>query len=359
MAQFRVIIQSVDTAAGRGLGSVVAIIDDAKDVGASEQVNGAGEFFMTLPQNHPHASAILPLRSHYRVQRSIDGGAYTTIFQGLIDDYESDPDEVVFYGRDYLSLLDTSITPSADSYSSDWVGDIIQAELSAGKAEPNSRFDFIGLGTIENTSTTTIALSSYQSRLEFIQQLADIAMADNAVRSVIQVSPRTSTTPSFNFTANKGSDLDSLRLEYGGNVFDYFYGPGYSTLRNVVQAIGQKREGATVLFSAKTSTLADAGTYGRIVEPMLFVDIVDQSALGDKTRRAVRVMARVGKTLGLALYSGSLGPWEGYDLADSVPVLIDNGIDNVDGLFTIWGVEWIGRRNGKEELVLSLQPKDA
>lgn len=357
-SRFRIILQAVDTAAGRGPGAVVAMIEDAKDIGASEQVNGPGEMFFTLAQTHPQVGEIQPLQTHYKIQRKDNNGDFVTKFAGLVDDYESTPDEVVFYGRDYLSLLDTSITAANASYSSRYVGQIVQGSLTNARNESNSRVNFISMGTIENTATTTVALTSYQSRLEFISQVADIAMADNTVRAVLQVAPRSSDTPSFNFTANQGSDREGVRLEYGGLVNDYLYSPGYSTLRTSVRAIGQKREGASLLFSTQTTTLAPITTYGSIAEPVLFIDIIDQSALDKKAARAARQFARVGKTLGLSITSGRLGPWEGFDLADSVRVIIRNGIDNVNALYTVWGVEWIGRKNGSEEMVLSLLPKD-
>lgn len=358
-APFRVIFNSVNTASGRGIGGVVAIVEDAKDIGASEQANGAGEFFMTLPINHPQASAILPLKTHYTIQRINDAGSgYTTIFRGLVDDYDADKNEVVFYGRDWLSLLDTSISSSNTSYTNTYIGTIINNQLTAAINATNSRVGFITVGSIDTTSTTTTVITSYQSRLEFLAQVVAIGMADRTVRSILQVYPRTSDTPAFRFQENQGSNLPDLVLEYGGLANDYFYSPGFSTLGTAAKAVGQKREGATLLYSTQTSSLATAAEYGLIEQPMLFIDVVNQTALDNRAKRAARAMARVGKTVGLGMRVRKLGPWDGYDLGDSVRVVINRGPVSVNGYYTIWGVEWIGKKNGSEELVLSLVPKD-
>lgn len=346
------------TGSGRGRGTLKALIDDAQDIGISEQASGPGECFFTLPGNHPQIGEIAPLQRHIEVSRLSSSGAYIPVWAGLLDDYEATPDEVVVYGRDYLSLLDTTITGSNESYPSQPVGQIISAVLTAARAESDSRVNFIAMGTINNTSVTTLALSSYQSRLEFIRQLVDISMGESPRRAIISVGPRSSGTPSFNFIGAQGSDKEDVRLEYGGLVNDYFYSPGYSTLRTHVQAIGQKREGATVLYSTQSAPAAPASTYGRIAEPMLFVDMVDQNALDERTRRAARTLGRVGKTVGLGISVNRLGPWDGYDLGDCVRVVINDGIVSVNALYTVWGLEWIGRKNGSEELVLSLAPKD-
>ncbi len=348
-----------DMNASRGRGSIVAIIDDAKDVGGSEHVNDQGEMFFTLPWNHPQIGALSPLLNHYEISRLSSSGTYTPIFTGLLDDYEATADDVVFYGRDYLSLLNTTISSSNTSYTNAFVGTIIASQISAARSttgEPHGRVNFITQGTIETTSTTTTVLTSYQPRLDFIAGLCDILMSDRSVHSIIRVTPRTSYPPSFTFTENLGSDKEDVRLEYGGLMNDFRYRPGYGNLRTRINAIGQKREGASVLFSAQT--YASESTYGWISEATVFVDIVDQTALDNKTKRMARRRGRVGTGVAIAIRANQIGPWEGYDLGDAIRVVIDRGLTQVNGLYSVWGLEWIGHKNGSEDLFLSLVPKD-
>lgn len=354
-APFRVIISAVDTAAGRGVGRTVAFIEDAKDIGVAEQANGTGEFFMTLPIDHPQASAIEPLQVHYHVQRW-DGSAYASIARGIVDDYSANADEVVFYGIDYLGLLSGTITAANTSYTNTAVGTIISQQLTAARSFANSRVNFIGMGTIEATSTTTTVISAFQDRLQFISQLADILMSDRSVRSIIQVSPRSSDSPSFNFTENQGQDRENIRLEYGGLVNDFLYEPGYGSLVTSVNAVGQKREGASILYSSQS--YADRTVYGLIQGAAFFLDVVNQTALDGMAKREARRRGRVGKVVGLGLRVAQFAPWDGFDLGDSLRVIIRRGIVNVNALYTLWGLEWIGKIDGSEELTLSLAPKD-
>lgn len=355
---WRVILYNVDTAAGRGRGALAAIIHDATDIGGSEYANSPGECFFTLPISHPQISVISPLTQHYRVDRyNTRTNAFETIFTGLLDDYEADEDEITFYGRDYLGLLETTISPSNTSYTDTLIGTIISSQLTEARAEANSRVNFITVGTIEATTTTTTVLTSYQPRLQFIAGLAEIVAADRSVRPIIQVTPRTSSGNfSFNFTENQGSDRKDVRLEYGGLITHFRYRPGYGDLRTRIAAIGQKREGATLLFS--NQTYASEATYGWIAENAVFIDVVNQTALNDKTKRRARQRGQVGTGVGLVIRSNALAPWDGYDLGDSLPVVISRSIVSVNGLYTLWGLEWIGHPNGSEELFLDLLPKD-
>ena len=355
--RFRVRIY--DMGASRERGSQRAVIDDARDIGCSEYVNQGGEFFMTLPWNHPLIDEIVPLERHYRVQRYNDRlAAYQDIFVGLIDDFDANDKEVIVYGSDYLSLLNGSITGSNTSYASATVGAIISAQLSSARAETDSRTAFVAVGSIDATTTTIpLALSSFQSRLEFIASVVDIHTANSSARAQVFLNSRTSVGAfQWDFNQNRGQDRTSIRLDYGGLVQGFRYIPGFADVATHIYGIGVKREGATILYSTQ-SYLASA-TYGRIAQPRLYQDIVDQTALDKRSQRDARRAAVVGKRLSLALRSNQLAPYDGYDLCDSLPVEISRGLTNINSLYTLWGLEWIGKRNGSEDLFLDLLPKE-
>lgn len=363
LPRFRVKLWAVDSAAGRGRGALKAIIEDAKDIGGSAYANTGGEFFMTLPYTHPYIDEIDPLLTHYEVSR-FSGSAYVPIFAGLLDGVEISRDEAVVFGRDYLSLLETTISASNTSYTNTLIGTIISDQVTAARAEANSRVNFITVGTIEATTTTATMLTSYEPRLHFIAGAADILMADRSVRSIIAVEPRSSGTPAFTFYENKGSNKTDVRLEYGGNVTDFLKVGPYANFRTRIQAIGQKREGATILFS--TQTYASETIRGWIAESAVFLDVVDQAALDNKTKRLARRLGNIlNDSLMLRLGPNALAPWDGYDIGDSVSVRVVRnprdaiaGWEGVDGIFTIWGLEWVGTTTGNEELFLDLRKQE-
>jgi hypothetical protein len=356
LAPFRVRLW--DMTANRNRNNQVALIDDAGDIGVSAYANEGGEMFFTLPMNHPQIAEIQPWLRHYEVSRlDIATGTYSAIGVGLIDDYDASPDEVVVYGRDYLSLFELSISSANTSYTNATYSSIITAELSAAIFQPSvttkSVTRHISLGTISSVSETTTVLTSYQRRLEFLRELLLIMASDDSTRPIISVSRTSPFT--VNFGANVGSDKNNVRLEYGGAVNGFQFNPGFSDFATFVDAIGQKREGASILFSAQT--YADASVYGVIQRGEVFIDIVNQAMLDRRTKRAARRVGTPNKNVSLRIGSGKVAPVTGWDIADSVPVVIDRGLVNINALYTIWGWEWIGKKDGSEDLFLDLLPK--
>ena len=347
------------TASDRSRGTLKAVIHDAKDIGVSSYANEGGEMFFTIPWNHPQVTECEPWQRHYEVLRyNKASAAYETVGVGLLDDTDETADEVVVYGRDYLSLFDSSISGANTSYTSQNIGTIIQTELSAAINQPGmtdkSVTKHITLGSIHSTTTTTTVLTSLQPRLDFIRQVIDIFQSDSSVRPIVSVTRTTPFTVSFN--ENAGSDKTTLRLEFGGLVNDFRYVPGFADFATHGWAIGQKREGASVLTS--NQTYASGVTYGIIQRGTLFIDVVNQAALDRKTKRFARDIGTVGKNVALGIRLGGLGPWEWGELADSIPVVIARGRTQVNALYTVWGQEWIGKSDGSEDLFLSILPKE-
>lgn len=351
-SNFRVLIFASDSS--HGPSGLRAIIDDAKDIGVSAYANDVGEFFMTLPIVHPSLGQVVPLQRHYRVQR-LNGSVYSTVASGLIEDFEAGDNEVTFYGHDYMGLLQTTISNSNSSYTSSTLGSVIQDQLSQALTESNSRLGFMSIGTIDATTVTTTLLTSYQPRLDFLRSIAEISMGDRSVRSILSI-PR---DPPFTwtFTENYGQSRPRVRLEYGGLVSNFRYLPGFRDYATRVRAVGVKQEGASILFSEQS--YASEATYGRIVRPALYQNIINQAALDTRTKRAARRAGTADKGVSLVLRAGAIAPWVTYELGDDVRVIISRGsLTNVNGDYTIWGLEWTVSPNGRESLFLDLATKE-
>lgn len=355
--KFVVTLKDMGTA--RGPGTTKAVITDARDIGVSSYANEGGEAFFTLPWNHPQISEAQPWLRHYEIKRyNRNTSAYDVVGVGVLDDYEATANEVVFYGRDYLSLIDMSISSANTSYTDKDLGTIVQnvvtQVIDIGGATATPPLNFVTVGTIETTAQTATLLTSYQAQLQFCQQIIDIWQSDSSVRPILSI---TRTSPyTVSFQKNAGSDKNDRRFSFGGLINDFRYSPGYSSFLTRVNAIGQKREGATLLFSQ--AVYANEQSYGILNGSAVFFDIVNQAALDRKTKRAARRAGTIGKQLGMILRSEGVGPWEWGELADSIPVTISRGIVAVDGLYTVWGQEWIGKMDGSEDLFLSILPKE-
>lgn len=352
LARVRVRLWDID-AANRGRGSLAAVIDDAADVGVSAYANEPGEMFFTIPWDHPQISACQPLRRHYEVSRLNSSNTYDVIGVGLLEDYDSTENEVVFYGIDYLGLYSKNITANNLSYTSTLIGTIINNQFTDVQAITNSPFGFISAGTIDATSRTVTVITTFEERLYFWQGLLAILAAGGTTRPIMSVGLSSPFT--FTFNQNKGSDKQNVRLEYGGAINRFQYAPGFRNLSTLIRAIGVKREGATVLYS--TQTYGDQSVYGALFMAALHQDLINQAELDSKALSDLKNSYERSSNLYVSLAQGYLVPWDGWDLGDSVPVIVDRGIVNINALHTIWGMEWIGRRDGSESLYLDLQPK--
>jgi hypothetical protein len=353
LAPVRVRLWDIDPA-DRGRGDLAAVIEDASDVGVSAYANEPGEAFFTIPWDHPQIDACQPLERHYEVSRLNSEGTYDVIGVGLLEDYDASENEVVFYGVDYLGLYTKNITANNLSYTSTLIGSIIAEQFTQVQGITHSPFGFIERGTIDATSRTVTVITTFEQRLYFWQGLLAILAAGGTTRPIMWVS-RTSDPFTFNFDANRGSDKTDIRLEYGGAINRYGYAPGFSNLATYIRAIGVKREGATVLYS--TQTYGDPSTYGALFMAALHQDLINQSELDDRALSDLKNAYERSGNLYMSLAQDYVAPWDGWDLGDSVRVLIRRGIVQINELHTIWGMEWIGRSDGSENLYLDLQPK--
>lgn len=352
------------TGTDRGRGDVTAVINDAGNVGVGAYANAAGSCHFTLPYNHPLISTCIPRLTHYRISRVSPSGE-TTVGVGLLDDFDATENEVVFYGLDYLGLFDRSITPSDTSYTDADIGTIIEDEAklardSSATSHPdaNSVLGFLTMGTFDTTSLAPASIiSAFQPRLQFIQSLISTWSGSNStpVRPLFSVTRDPTFTVSFDKDA--GSDQTGMHLEYRSTVTHFRYIPGWAGYRTAMHLIGQKRDGAAVLYSDETG--GSPSTYGISEGADLILDVADQTTLDNMAKHELRVSQRIGKKLTLTIQSGALAPWDGYDLADSIPISISRGPVSLSrALYTLTGLQWEMAPDGTEDLQLQLQPKD-
>lgn len=351
-SRFRVYLYEQSASFGRG--TLAAIIDNPKSLGVSAYANDTGEMFFTLPHTHPSLSQIVPRKRHYRIARW-NGAQYITMGSGIIEDYEAGSDDVVVYGHDYMGLLEGTITAQNTSYTTASLGAIVSAQLSTAIAESFSRLAFTTVGTIDTTSVTATLLTSYERRLDFIRNVAEVSMSDRSVRTVLSI-PRDPPWE-WTFEENRGQDRPNVRLEYGGLISDFAYVPGFRDYATRIYAVGIKREGASILFS--NQTYGDETVYGRISKPTLHNDMVDQTALDRVAKRDARRAGTLSRNASLVVRAGKLAPWTTWELADSVRVIIQRGnLVDINDLYTIWGFEWVVPPNGREQLFMALSLKE-
>lgn len=390
-------IEQFEAFGGRGPGPITAIIIDGKNIGASKYHNGAGEMFFTLPNNHAQIATVVPWKTHYSLQQYRAGEGWREIHSGWIKDYDSTDQETIFYGIDYRGVLAllyderfnpeqtpdslASIYPedAAGTGGSKYVGQridtIVGDQIDRAIHSPSSPLGFMFRGNIDAMPETLTIYSMFKERLAFIAGLLDSHRAGTGLRTQIVVSRYETWTDSRAKTDtykievfdNPGKDRPDIRLEYGGLIQGYRVIP-FGDYGTRALGIGRTATGLRVEYDNQpapppTGESSDfyERQYGRLSKINYWDEIVD---LNDLRRRLKQYAARVGaigKQVGLGLRSDRLGVEDGWDIGDSVPVVIQRGpVDTTvmgNGYWTIWG--WAALFHADHtDLVLSLLPQD-
>jgi hypothetical protein len=352
------------TGTGRGRGSLKATIKDAKYIGVSSYLNEGGEMFFTLPYNHPQISQCLPLERHYSVERfDEDDLIYRTIGNGILQDYVATDDEVVFYGIDYMTVLNQTLTdPTAAlggatvTYDNKTLGYIVQAELSAAKAATNSRLGFINIeATINGAATTYDIFTAGETRTDFIRNVCAIAQEGLTTKVVFgnRIETETTSYNSFFIDQNYSTATNNkLTLSYGGNVKRFSYTPNFKSLRTKALLISTNQfltTSSRVWSSVATSALAS--TYGVIERLDIQQDVVSSASA---TKKAAQNLYESSpdkiKEITVAISDGAIIPYKDYQLGDDIRIIINRGPVSLNTNLTLRGQEWVGREDGSESL---------
>ena len=371
-APFRITLFDM-TGTGRGRGSVKAVISDAKYIGCSTYMNQGGEMFFTLPYNHPQIAECDPLNRHYRVDRwDEEDAVYRTVGSGILQDYSATDNETVFYGVDYLGVLNQTLTDASGAsagntvtYNDKTVSFIFQAEMSTVKNEANSRLGFITVeSTISPSATTYDLFTAGEQRTAFLSNVASIAQAGTTSKVVFgnRIESATQSYGSFFLDMNHASAVNnSLRLVYGANVKRFSFSPNFRNLRTRALVI------ATSIFNnivptkiwSPVATSALASTYGIIDRVDLQEDIISQSAASSRAAyNLYQSSPDKLRAITVSVVDGSIIPFKNYKIGDDVRVIIERGNVNIDANLTISGQEWVGREDGSEEISFDFFNRD-
>ena len=371
-APFRITLFDM-TGTGRGRGPVKAVISDAKYIGCSTYLNQGGEMFFTLPYNHPQIAECDPLNRHYRVDRwDEEDAVYRTVGSGILQDYSATDNETVFYGVDYLGVLNQTLTDASGAsagntvtYNDKTVSFIFQAEMSTVKNEANSRLGFITVeSTISPSATTYDLFTAGEQRTSFLSNVASIAQAGTTSKVVFgnRIESATQSYGSFFLDMNHASAVNnSLRLVYGANVKRFSFSPNFRSLRTRAIVI------ATSIFNnivptkiwSPVATSALASTYGVIDRVDLQEDIISQSAASSRAAyNLYQSSPDKLRAITVSVVDGSIIPFKNYKIGDDVRVIIERGNVNIDANLSISGQQWVGREDGSEEISFEFFNRD-
>lgn len=369
----RVLIKAMGTK--RAPGKILAIIEDAANIGASEFWNSPGEFFFTLPAIHPQVAVIEPWQVHYALEH-YRGQGWTEIAAGLITDYDATDNEVVFYGIDYLGLLsmsydsrfnpDNNADQTTDKGGAKYVGktirQIIVDQLGLAKAEVNGLTGFISLGQVDAMNEKADIFATFKQRLTFIGGLIESHRAGTGKRTRLMTRKDLAGAWFWDIIDNPGYDRDNLRFEYGGLVQGFRVIPFGNWGTKLYGIAGRLTMAAKPAYIKVNAPGVDEARYGVVPHVNLWPDLADANDLKRRAQQMVRAFAKAGKQVALGIRVGSLSVKDGWDITDSILVSIKRGVVDTtrfgSGYWTIWGWSWHLYPDGHDELTLSILPRE-
>lgn len=358
----------------RGPGSVIGILEDALNVGATLLYNSPGEIHFTLPKSHPQVPIIEPRQVHYTVEfRQADG--WREVFAGLIVDYDTNGNDVIFYGIDYLGLLQfvvderydpTNIDKPYTSGGSKYVNTPIYTiitNLLAYSRYTNSIVGFITTGTISpSVSETPTFFSTYLPILDAITGLLDSHRAGTGKRTRLWCEKTGASTYRWRVDDSPGVARDNLRLRYGELVNGYRVIPFGKDWSTRVAGIGRDKDGVKVRYVTQTAPGISERLWGRWVRPAFFDGLADANDLARRVKQTVVAGAKFGKQIGLGIRTGFLQPRDGYDIADQFLVDIEDGPVSTSafgsGYWDAVGITWTATGLGQSDTTLTLYPRE-
>lgn len=378
-APWRIVIK--DMGANRGPGNVVAVIEDAKNVGASELYNSPGDLHFTLPKNHPAVPVCEPKLTHYSVQFR-QGDGWHEVFAGLLDDIDASDTDIIFYGVDYLGLYARVVDERYDPSNADKpaelggskyvtsgkntisyiIGNSKYGLLARAKALPNSPVGFIALGSIASMTEALTVYTTYAPTLDFISGLLDSHKAGQNRRTRIKVRQTSSGGYEVVVIEPPRTERDNLRLKFGELVQGYRVIPFGTDWATRIAGIGRTEKGIKAMYAQKTGGVSEA-IWGRFTRAAVFDGVSDANDFQRRIQQAATSAAKLGKQVGLAIRTGTLQPKDGYDLCDAFPIdIVDGSIDTSalgSGYWDVVGITWTADAStGKQSTILTFHPRE-
>ena len=341
----------------RGPGPVIATLyrPNAHSAGFSINYNAAGELHFTLLVDDPNIRVVIPKRTHATVEfKNATTGAWDEVWAGMIWDQDATDTETVFYGVDYLGLLQYCVDerfnparpkqppPVGSYYVNQTIKAIIDSQLDHAISRPHSIVGFIKRGPTDAMDARVEIPSTLTQTLPFVVGLINSHRAGTGKNTRLFVRKTTAGVYEFVIQNNPGINRDGMLIRYGGLAQGYRviqFGQEWASRVNVV---GRTLEGLKVLFQSEDAGV-DQGEWGRIAQEPVVIETFDRHDLRRRALQLALDSSRLGRQISVGLKLGSFRPREGYEICDHVPIEINHGsVVTKDWASDIFGAETPG-----------------
>jgi len=368
---WRIVIRGMGT--NRGPGTVVAVLENAKKIGATKLYNSPGEAHWTIESDHPQLSVIEPKQTHYAIE-FYTGDGWREVFAGLVWDFDATERQVIFYGVDYLALFDTQYDERYDpanpdktyldggsKYVNKTLKQVVTDQLDRAVGLTNSPVGFVDVGAIATMDEKVTVWSTMQPCLSFVTGLIESHKQGTGKKTRIKVEKVTGVY-TVTVEDDPGVVRDELRLKYGELVQGYRVVPFGDAWATVQHGIGRTRAGLRVYYETRNAPGISQATWGRFARASVYDGVNDRNDLIRRVKQDAIVSGKVGKGMGLALKTGLLQPEDGYTVCDAVPVDINHGAVDTSaygsGYWTILGVTFETGDKNEPITTLTVAPRE-
>jgi hypothetical protein len=382
VAPWRILIRNlyqsdgVTKTAGRGPGQLVAVLEEAKNIGASVVYNSPGEIHFTLLKDDPQIAVIEPKQTHYAVE-FYSGDGWQEKYAGVIWDVDVTDTDVVFKGLDYLALYDTVVderydplkpnqtyTAGGSFYPNVTIRTVILDQLNRAKALADSWVGFIAIGSVATMDERVTVYSTMQPVLSFVAGLIDSHRQGTGKRTRAKVVKTTTGTYQLQIVDEPGTIRNDLAMYYGELVQGYrliVFGDAWA---NVEHVVGRNRDGAKVVYQTISGKpfQPSTSTYGRVATVAVMDGVQDQIDLNRRGLQAAVQSAKLGKNVAIGIRTQYVAPLQGWDVCDVFPLRIVDGALDTDalgsGYWAAYAAAWEATDIGQQSLVITFMPRE-
>lgn len=321
-------------------GQTVAELPDATGQTHSWYLNASGAASFSLPK---YTKTIRPddISLSYTTLETYRNG--TLLWSGQIDTSSgARANSIVTFGAhdwfDYLKF----VVINGGTYTAQDPTAIISTLI----ANMESPFLYDGIGLTMGTMETTQPRDRTYSFIDLRKAIYELTASSTIGGVDVEITP----SKVVNVFAQKGKRLDTVSFELGRNVIDYWITGDATNIANVVWLLGAG-DGNDMLQSIQMADAATRQAYRNKTQILSRKDIITEATLDDIAirelhdrqipRRLVTIHVDVDRDPG----------WGAYSVGDTVPIRIDDGLNQVDDWFRIYGMELnrtpLGRETAK------------
>lgn len=307
--------------------------------------NDVGRCRFFIPHNDLKLSTTSVPDSQYSEIQIYRNG--TLVWQGITQIVQDTLDGTWVYGETFMAALGWYGVRYNQAYTATAIGSIITDEYDNIETRTNNFLSTkITQGTIQSpyisgtASDLTITRTLFHDNfLQFLKQMVLTGRAEMttsfAQNTVFNISFST-TTPTFTFTRNVGTNKSDVVLELDSEITDYNIPRDSRDIANETKGLAVA-SGPVVITSTESDSTSSASWYRREHYPF-FNTVTAQNDLDQRTDNYNLERKDPKRDMKIKLAAG-LVPFDGYVMGDSLKIRINRGRVNIDEFRRVVGME--------------------